>query len=413
MANKLWIIGIGPGSLKYIPPAALEKVYQADILLGGSRALKLFADHPGEKRLITGEVAGLIPYLHEQLADGRQIAVLVSGDPGFYSLLAFLRRHFASEQLEVIAGLSPFQVAFARLKEPWQGAVLESVHGRPLTGLLRYRGRKAVILTDHRHTARAVARFLKKQGYADQRVVVAQDVGGDQELILETTLFDLAEGEADFPSTILILLPAEDADEELAGQTGVFKYSLGLPDEVFKRAEVPMTKQEIRAITLAKAQLTPQSVVYDVGAGTGSISLEAARWVWQGMVYAIERQPAALDLLRENQYQLGAQNLILVAGEAPQAMTELPPADAVIIGGSGGKLREIVQVSRSKLRPSGRLVINAVTLETAVTAVEELERSGFTGVEAVSVAVTRWEKVQQSHLARALNPVWIIAGTRN
>lgn len=405
MADKLWIIGIGPGTLAYIPQAVQDQIRQADILVGGPRALQLFSDHSGEKRVITGQVAELIPFLKEKLQAGRQVAVLVSGDPGFYSLLGFLRRHFAERELAVTAGLSPFQVAFAKLKEPWQGVALESVHGRELTNLLVHRGRRMALLTDNQHTARAVAGFLKEQGFADCRAVVAQDIGEEQELLLETSLFALAEGDGEYPSSILILFPTAAVDN--SGES-----YLGLPDEAFTRGQVPMTKQEIRVTTLAKARLTPQAVVYDIGAGTGTISLEAARWAGRGRVYAIEHNPAAVELLRENKNRLGAENVVIVADEAPEAMADLPPADAVIIGGSGGRLWEIVEAALGKVRSGGRLVINAVTLETVGAAVTALEQGGFAEVEAVSVAVTRWDKVGRSHMAHALNPVWIISGTR-
>lgn len=182
----------------------------------------------------------------------------------------------------------------------------------------------------------------------------------------------------------------------------------GIPDGFFQRQEgIPMTKEEIRVLTLAKARLGPGQTVYDVGAGTGSLTVEAARLVSPGRVYAVEIEPAAVDLVRANAGSFGLRNVELVAGAAPAALAGLPRADRVLVGGSGGELVPILEVCLSKLKAGGRLVVNAVTWETLLGAVE-FARGRELAAEVVSVNVARLAAAGRRQLWRSLNPVYII-----
>lgn len=185
----------------------------------------------------------------------------------------------------------------------------------------------------------------------------------------------------------------------------------GIPDSMFVRGEVPMTKEEIRAMTISKARLNEGDIVYDIGAGTGSITVEAALMARRGHVYAVERLAAGVELVRENAARFRAGNVTVIHGEAPEALQDLPPADRIIIGGSGGNLPEIIEACQTKLKAQGRLVINAVTLETLNTAISLLEARGY-DPEAVSITVSRLEKVGQSHMFKGLNPVYIISAQK-
>jgi len=183
----------------------------------------------------------------------------------------------------------------------------------------------------------------------------------------------------------------------------------GIPDERFVRGELPMTKEEIRAVTLSKARLRPEYIIYDIGAGTGSLTVEAALLAPRGRVFAIEREAEGIELIKQNLIKFGVENAEVICGSAPEAMQGLPEADVVIIGGSGGKLAEIVEKSSMNLVPGGRIVINAVTLDTLALARASLEDKGFGNLEIVSLAVTRWPRVGRSFMAQALNPVFIVS----
>lgn len=184
---------------------------------------------------------------------------------------------------------------------------------------------------------------------------------------------------------------------------------IGIPDEQFIRDKVPMTKQEVRIISLAKAQIRQNDVVIDIGAGTGSLSVEAALLAPEGKVFAIEREEDGVDLIRANAGKFGADNLAVVTGSAPAALNGLPAADVIFVGGSGGHLKAILDTASEMLKPGGRLVINAVTVETLHNALGIMQQKIDFKVEACGVQITRIKKLGASNMLQALNPVYVIA----
>ena len=188
---------------------------------------------------------------------------------------------------------------------------------------------------------------------------------------------------------------------------------LGLPDAAFVRGKVPMTKQEIRILTLVKAQIGPRDIVYDIGAGTGSLSIEAARLAPEGHVYAIERKREAIRLIEENRARFGVHNLSVIEAEAPAGLENLPLADAVLIGGSGGHLASILDCVAENLREGGRLVLNCITVQTLAAALDYLHaHETVYRYEAVQVQVSRLRRVGPYDMAEAQNPVYIITCTK-
>jgi precorrin-6Y C5,15-methyltransferase (decarboxylating) CbiT subunit len=183
----------------------------------------------------------------------------------------------------------------------------------------------------------------------------------------------------------------------------------GLPDDLFARADVPMTKREVRALTIAFAMLRPTDAVLDVGAGTGSLSVEAALLCPQGRVVALERDPEALELIRENEARFGLSNLAVLADEAPAAFADLAPAsfDRVLVGGSGGGLEAILEALPALLRPKGRVVCNTTCLETTATAAARLRRPPWTGFTCSQITVARGLPAGPLLRFDALNPVWV------
>lgn len=197
-----------------------------------------------------------------------------------------------------------------------------------------------------------------------------------------------------------------------AEPAGIWPYaSPGIPDDLFRRGSCPMTKEEVRAIVLAKARIGPAHTIYDIGAGTGSIAVEAARLARDGHAFAIEREAERAELCRQNAALFDCRNLTVVHGEAPAALDQLPPAGRVIVGGSGGKLREILHLADRKLGPGGRIVITAVSVETLAGALAVLEEMGYED-EVVSVGVARTRKTSGLRMWQALNPITIIAAAR-
>ncbi len=186
------------------------------------------------------------------------------------------------------------------------------------------------------------------------------------------------------------------------------RHGLGIPDDQFIRGDIPMTKQEIRILTLAKANIGATDTVIDIGAGTGSLSIEAALLAGQGRIVAIEREPEGVDLIKANAAKFGVTNIEPVLGSAPEALEGLPAADVILIGGSGGKLPDILDYADQLLKPGGRLVITAVTVETLSTALKIMQLRPEYSVEACCVQVTRIHSVGTSNMFKALNPIYII-----
>lgn len=197
----------------------------------------------------------------------------------------------------------------------------------------------------------------------------------------------------------------------MSNSTWKFKTG-GIPDEMFIRAKVPMTKAEVRAVTMAKARLADDHVIWDIGAGTGSISVEAALTAVKGTVYAVEKEPEAVGLIEQNIERFGTSNVKVFTGIAPEILHGLPEPDRVFIGGSGGNLAVIINFVYEKMAGGGRLVINAVVLETLTIAAETLKQLGFIDIEIAQVAVAKAVEVGNLHMFKSHNPVFIISGEK-
>jgi len=189
-------------------------------------------------------------------------------------------------------------------------------------------------------------------------------------------------------------------------------YFPGIKDEDFIRGDIPMTKQEVRILVLTKAKICPTDTIIDIGAGTGSLSIEAALQASSGKVYAIERHPEGTQLIRSNAMHFGVENIEIISGTAPKALQDLPVADVIFIGGSGGHLQEILDQSNSLLKPNGRLVITAITIETLHEALHSMQAKSEFTVEAFGMQVTRIKQVKSSNMLQALNPIYIITCTK-
>ena len=189
--------------------------------------------------------------------------------------------------------------------------------------------------------------------------------------------------------------------------------NLGIKDEEFVRGKVPMTKEEIRILTIAKAQIAHNAVICDVGAGTGSLSIEAARLAPAGRVYAIEKNPEGIGLIAENAKRFGVENITVIEGAAPDALAGLPELDVALIGGSGRKLSDILDIIGERLRPNGRIVANAITMQTVAACLDYFHTHAdrYT-YEAIQVQISRLERVGPYDMAKALNPIYIITAQR-
>ncbi|MBR1606734.1 MAG: precorrin-6y C5,15-methyltransferase (decarboxylating) subunit CbiE [Clostridia bacterium] len=383
--NWIDVISAGPGGPELLTPQAALAIESAEAVFCASRNDDLV---PAVKR------RSLTPFEDAMtVMEGlTRPAVLVSGDAGLYSMLGLLSRRFGRERLRVIPGVSSLQAFCARLAVPWQNAKILSAHGRSCApeALCHYaRTNPAVLLLlDGEHDPRWVRKTLDAGGLEDLPLTVGERVSLPDEQI-----GPYAERAYDPLSVALI-----QNEHPVSGLP-----IIGLPDEAFIRGKTPMTKREIRVQVLAALQLTPDAVVWDVGAGTGSVSVECARQCPLGEVYAVERDDDALGLLKQNKKHFHLQNLQVIPGEAPEALCGLPAPTHVFLGGTGKRTKEIYAAL-----PAGvRVAATAVTMESAQEFAALLPE-----YEAAQIAVSRLEKVGSYRMLRAQNPVFVFSAVK-
>lgn len=418
----LQVIGIGPGRPEWLPPAITELVNNCEILIGGSRALKLFPDFPKRRFSLSGDLASSIEVIRNALLEEKIVGVLVSGDPGFFSFLPRLKKEFPEQRIDVYPGISSLQFAFARAGLPWQEATFASVHGRELAVLPLVITRPTAVLTGGDNTPQKIAQLYLERGDNPQ-ISIGNALAYPEEFWATMDAEHLAREKSMLKNAIVILYPttgqdimqgAEPNSQPTIPDNLTIKKStrcrLGIPDEEFLRGKVPMTKAEIRVQVLAKAQISQDDCVVDIGAGTGSISIEAAGFASKGVVYAIEHNQEAQELILANQRKFGVSNLKLICGAAPAVFGELPPVDVCIIGGSNGHLADILKTV--PLVEGGRIVITAVTIETVAQALKLLTDLNYQDIDTVSIQAVRWKAVQTLHMAQALNPIFIISARK-
>jgi precorrin-6Y C5,15-methyltransferase (decarboxylating) len=396
--GKISVIGVGPGPREFLTRAAVRAIEEAEVLVGGEEVLKRFNGR--EKKVVTRDIREIMDYLREK--KNKRIGVLTSGDPCFYSILAAILREFPREEVEIIPGISSLQLCLARIKETMNDAVLVSLHGRGLEELSKaVESRKLVILTDEANPANLVAGHLLKRYPRDTRVFVCENLARREERITGGTLAGIAKGE--FAGNAVMVVKGRERSREYAAP--------GIPDELFLRGDAPMTKEEVRAVALAKARLREDSIVYDVGAGTGAVSVEAGLLAKKGAVYALEKNRERAELIRKNASRFGLENVRVVMGEAPEVLKELPMADRIIIGGSGGRLGEILQRCDEKLTRDGRMVINLVSLDSLGAALACLEKLGYE-YEITQLIVNRGERLGSRLVLKPRTAVFIISSRR-
>ncbi|MBQ9001280.1 MAG: precorrin-6Y C5,15-methyltransferase (decarboxylating) subunit CbiT, partial [Eggerthellaceae bacterium] len=306
----------------------------------------------------------------------------------------------ANYDLEVIPGISSLVYFCAKLRTPWQDATLVSAHGRAhdAVGAIQASA-KTFCITGGKTKVDDICRDLVERGLGDVRVSAGERLSYPDERIVRGTAADLAR-EA-FENLSVMLVENEHPVSRPFGAPA-------LSDGDFVRGRAPMTKEEVRSLIVSKLRIAPDHTIWDVGAGTGSVSVEAALAAPRGIVCAIERNAPAIELLRENRARWGAGNIRVVEGEAPSALADLPAPDRVFIGGSSGNLDAIVEAALHA-NPHVRICATAVTLETMSELLACLRSRGVNGADIVSVSVARADEVGGYHLMRAENPVYIVS----
>lgn len=390
--KRVMLVGIGMGGEQTRTLGMERAVREADCLIGAKRMLES-VEAPGKANHCAVLAKEIGEYIRQSAY--RTFAVLLSGDTGFYSGAKGLIAELKDLDVEVLPGIGSLQYFCSRLKRPWEEVRPVSLHGREcdFVGEVRRNAAVFALVGGGNGIGLALERLIGA-GLGALQVHVGERLGYSDERITHGAAAELAEKTWDPLSVLLVENPHSGSDA----------VTHGLPDEAFERDETPMTKSEVRSISLSKLALTRNAVVFDVGSGSGSVSVECALQASQGRVYAIEMKERAIALTRKNAERFGLSNLEVIPGRAPDVFAELPAPTHAFIGGSSGSMRDIID-SLLKMNPRVRIVINTVTLETLAELTELSKEFDFCDV--AEVAVTKPRALGRYRLMTAQNPVFI------
>jgi precorrin-6B C5,15-methyltransferase / cobalt-precorrin-6B C5,C15-methyltransferase len=353
MTPWLAIIGIGEDGLSGLSPAARALIETAEVLIGGERHLAMAPSNGCERLAWPSPIAPLVERIPEMR--GRRVCVLATGDPMFFGIGSTLTRHVAAEEMSILPGVSAFSLAASRLGWPLDRVETITLQGRPVEQLARhvYPGARLLILAHDQSSPAAVARWLVEHGFGESKMIALAHMGGPKETRAEGVAASWNTSVPDF-HTLAVECGAGDGARW-------WPRTAGLPDDAF-RHDGKLTKREFRTLALAKLMPHPGALLWDVGGGCGSIGIEWMRAADHAHAIAVEPLPERRAMIAENALTLGVPSLDIRDAHAPEGLADFPPPDAVFIG--GGISEETIAVSIERLRPGGRLVVHAVTLES-------------------------------------------------
>ena len=395
--RRVTLLGIGMGNPRTMTVEGKEACQRADLIIGAKRMVQTAA-HPGQAVFEEYRVEEICRYLQEH-PEYDQVVVALSGDVGFYSgakKLADRLQEFG--QVEILSGISSVVYFMAKLGLSWDDAKIVSAHGQDcnLVSLIKSHPKVFAIL-GRESSVRELARKLTDYGMGEVLLSVGERLSYEDEKIVTRKACQLT----DYQGDPLSVICARNPEVCMPGATH------GLPDEAFIRGKAPMTKEEVRCVSLGKLRLFEDSICYDVGAGTGSVSVEMALRVPDGKVYAIEKKPEAVELIRENKKKFALDHLEVVEGTAPEAMEDLEAPTHAFIGGSSGNLREIV-TSLIRKNPKVRMVINCITLETVTEVLTLIQEKKLCCTDLVQISAARSRNLGRYHMMMGENPIYVI-----
>ncbi len=405
--SKVPVIGVGPDGLAGLTARSRELLLAAEVVFGSESVLRLLPELTAERVRIGADLPEAVEKLRANLGKKR-IALVASGDPLFYGTARYVCEKVGAEHFEVMPHVSSMQLAFARIKESWEDAYLTDLAARSLDEVVdKIRiAETAGLFTSERHHPGRVAAELLGRGIDYFTAFVCENLGGKDERITRGDLSEIRDMKFD-PLNILILRRKPNRpDRPRAARLRRF----GNPDEVFAQTRPKtglITQAEVRAVALSQLDLHPGNVFWDVGAGSGSVAIEAAGLVAPGPAYAIEQDPADYHLIVANAETFGVTNVKPVSGTAPEVFSSLPAPDAIFVGGNGGEVAKLLEASFASLRPGGRLVTNVGTVEMLTATYAVLKRLAR-GVEVRLINLSRGVEQLESLRFEAVNPTFLL-----
>lgn len=389
------VAGVGMGNKNQITYEVTETIENSQTLIGSERILKSFIKSDIEKIDISTGIEKIVEYINNNY-NKKNITVLAAGDVGVYSIADTLKQRLNKDiNIKFLCGISSIQYFCSKIKISWHDMAIVSLHGREqsLATIVR-KNKKTFVLTGGSNSIEYILDQLYKNNMTELELYIGENLSYDDEKITKGKIIDLKQNKYSSLSVIVIINPFVDNN-----------IRMGIPDLHFIRGNVPMTKEEVRAVSINKLQLSSNHIVYDIGAGTGSVSIECA--LHSKLVYAIEQNLEAIELIKLNQKKFGLDNIKIIEGKAPYILEELPPPDRVFIGGSNGNMRSILEAVTKK-NPKVKITINAIILETVNETIDSLEQLGYNDIDIVQISVSKAKKISRGNMLIAQNPVFII-----
>ena len=396
------IIGIGIGNLDFTHKKSIDLINESDCLMGAKRMLSDF-EYLNKDTFESTRAEDIYEYI---LKDNihKSFGVLVSGDTGFYSLSKKLTKMLNKNKdikLENIPAISSLQYFCSKLNLSWDSIKFVSAHGRNLNIISNVMfNKKIFMLTGGELKPKNICKLLVDKGLGNFLVCVGENLSYYNERIIEDKASNIAN--MDFESLAVMIIHNDNAIEIDSGFRSI-------RDDEFITGHAPMTKSEVRTISIGKLNLKSDSVVYDIGAGTGSVSIETALKLSGGTLYAIEKNKEAAILIKENIEKFRAYNIEIIESVAPEGLDNLPKPDSAFIGGSSGNMDEIIDCLLKK-NPRVNIVINTITLQSLNEALEAIEKYKFEDVEIVNVSVSKSKKIGRYDMMMGQNPIYVISG---
>ncbi|MBS0210463.1 MAG: precorrin-6y C5,15-methyltransferase (decarboxylating) subunit CbiE [Planctomycetes bacterium] len=408
MSNKIHIVGIGDDGLAGLTGAARQLVAESDLLVGPESLLALVSDGRAQRFVVGSDLERVA----ERLSAPREsrVVVLVSGDPLFYGLARYLCDRLGKDRFEVVPHVSSMQLAFARVKESWEDAYLANLATQPLDLVVdKVRvATKAGMFTTERHSPGAVAEELLRRKIDYFSAYVCENLGSPDERVTHAELAELIEQEF-APLNVMILVRRPNAPDRPRDSIG--KRLFGNPDDAFLQSKPKkglLTPAEVRSMALSEMDLGPTSTVWDIGAGSGSVAIEAAQIASGGTTYAIEMDPEDHALIQTNAERFQVGNLVAILGRAPEAWANLPDPDAIFVGGSGREISPLVDSAYQRLKAGGRLVASVGSLES-LAAVHSTLQARQPRVNVWMINLARGTNQLERVRFEALNPTFLVS----
>ena len=394
---EISLVGIGMGNAAVRTEEASRVIAEAQLLIGAKRMLDACV-HPGQDTYCAYDSEKIAAYIKEH-PEYEKIAVVLSGDVGFYSGAKKLLDRLG-ETVNVVCGISSVAYFMSRIQKSWEDVYLTSAHGRG-ANLIALLGKhqKIYSILGEQNAVAELAKKLLFYGMNQVRLYVGERLSYPDEKISSGRAEDFIEYETDSLSVVYLENPLHDA-----------RTTHGISDTQFIRDSVPMTKEEVRTVSLSKLRLKEDSICYDIGAGTGSVSIEMALRCVSGKVYAVEKKPEAVQLIQKNRQKFAADHLQIIEGTAPEALESLEAPTHAFIGGSSGNMEKILEILLQK-NPAVRIVVNCIALESVSEAVQCMKTLPVTDVEIVQLSVSRAKTVGKYHMMMGENPIYIVSCT--